>query len=225
MYSRNVAQRLVLISQEIDDLRAAAASFATHVKSVYEMEMFYGDQTLQSLMDHARSFREYMDEFDLSTYQRKKMQMPRRPKSKKSNHYFTKDHENAIIDYCSTDCNKKKTQIYVKMLQPAFSEMVDKIVFTYKFTTLPNIDILRDECKIWLMTILDKFHPEKGHKAFSYFSVITKNWFIHKVKKQKRKNMREVDYDAAPRDMNKSTCDRTNLGNRPATERVLDFLL
>ena len=125
--------------------------------------------------------------------------MQRRPRSKKSNHYFTKDHENAIIDYCSTDCNKKKTEIYVKMLQPAFGEMVDKIVFTYKFTTLPNIDILRDECKIWLMTILDKFQPDKGHKAFSYFSVITKNWFIHKVKKQKRKNLREVDYDAAPK--------------------------
>ena len=43
--------------------------------------------------------------------------MPRRPKSKKSNHYFTKDHENAIIEYCSTDCNKKKTEIYVKMLK------------------------------------------------------------------------------------------------------------
>ncbi len=64
IYSRNVAQRLVLISQEIDDLRAGAASFASHVKSVYEMEMFYGDQTLQALMDHARLFREYMDEFD-----------------------------------------------------------------------------------------------------------------------------------------------------------------
>ena len=64
VYSRNVAQRLVLISEEINDLRAAADSFASHVKSVYEMEMFYGDQTLQALMDHARSFREYMDEFD-----------------------------------------------------------------------------------------------------------------------------------------------------------------
>jgi hypothetical protein len=77
--------------------------------------------------------------------------------------------------------------------------MVDKIVFTYKFTTLPNIDSLRDECKVWLITVLDKFQPEKGHKAFSYFSVITKNWFIHKVKKQKRKNQREVEYDAAPK--------------------------
>ena len=64
VYSRNVAQKLVIISEEIDDMRAAVASFASHVKSVYEMEMFYGDQTLQALMDHARSFREYMDEFD-----------------------------------------------------------------------------------------------------------------------------------------------------------------
>ncbi len=64
VYSRNVAQKLVLISSEIDDLREAAANFATHVKAVYELEAFYGDQTLQSLMDHARSFREYMDEFD-----------------------------------------------------------------------------------------------------------------------------------------------------------------
>jgi len=65
VYSRNVAQKLVLISSEIDDMRAAAASFAEHVKAVYELEMFYGDQTLQALMDHARSFREYMEEFDI----------------------------------------------------------------------------------------------------------------------------------------------------------------
>jgi hypothetical protein len=71
VYSRNVAQRLLLISDEIDDMRSAVSSFAEHVKTVYEMEMFYGDQTLQAgdqtlqaLMDHARSFREYMEEFD-----------------------------------------------------------------------------------------------------------------------------------------------------------------
>ena len=129
----------------------------------------------------------------------KRNKMPRAPRSKKVNHYFTKVHENAIIEYCRTDCARKKTELYKTLLQPAFNEMVDKIVFTYKFTTLPNIDYLRDECKIWLMTILDKFQPDKGHKAFSYFSVITKNWFIHKVKKQQRKNQREVDYDAAPK--------------------------
>jgi DNA-directed RNA polymerase specialized sigma subunit len=73
--------------------------------------------------------------------------------------------------------------------------MVDKIVYTYKFTNLPNIDNLKEECKIWLTTILDKFDPEKGSKAFSYFSVITKNWFIHKVKKNSKQTKREVQLD------------------------------
>ena len=48
---------------------------------------------------------------------------------------------------------------------------------------------------MWLTTILDKFDPSKGSKAFSYFSVITKNWFIHKVKKNTAKMKKEVQYE------------------------------
>ena len=70
--------------------------------------------------------------------------------------------------------------------------MVDKIIYTYRFTTLPNINYLKDDCKIWLTTILDKYDPNKGSKAFSYFSVVTKNWFIHKVKKTQKQNRTEV---------------------------------
>ena len=114
---------------------------------------------------------------------------------RRKNHYFTKVHEDAIIRYTQTNCIKERTDLYVNYIEPAFNEMVDKIVFTYKFTNLPNIDYLRDECKIWLMTILDKYDASKGSKAFSYFSVITKNWFIHKVKKQQKRNKREVDFD------------------------------
>lgn len=113
----------------------------------------------------------------------------------KSNEYFSKDHEQAILDYCSTKDNVIRTHLYVTYIEPAFSEMVDKIVFTYRFTTLPDIEFLRQDCKIWLTTILDKFDPTSGSKAFSYFSVITKNWFIHKVKKTAEQNRRELLYD------------------------------
>ena len=111
--------------------------------------------------------------------------------------YFTQDHEDAIVKYCKSECPQEKTELYVKWIQPAFDELVDKIVFTYKFTTLPNIDELREDCKIWLTTILAKYDPNKGSKAFSYFSVITKNWFIHKVKQTTKKAKREVDYEDA----------------------------
>ena len=125
--------------------------------------------------------------------------MPRKRKAGK--HYFTKDHENAIIDYVATDDQKIRTQLYIDWIGPAFDEMVDKIVYTYKFTTLPNVDSLKEECKIWLTTILDKYDPNKGSKAFSYFSVITKNWFIHKVKKTAKQNKREVDFNDIPKDI------------------------
>jgi len=119
----------------------------------------------------------------------------RRRRARTKNHYFTQDHEDAIVRYARTTCIRERTELYIKWIEPAFNQMVDKIVFTYKFTNLPNCESLRDECKVWLMTILDKYDPNKGSKAFSYFSVITKNWFIHKVKRQQKRNLREVDYD------------------------------
>lgn len=114
--------------------------------------------------------------------------------------YFTQVHEKAIVDFSSTDDMKVREKLYTEVIQPVFSQMVDKIVFTYRFTSLPDIDDLRDECKVYLATILTKFDPAKGSKAFSYFSVITKNWFIHKVKKNKKKMEREVPLDIAELD-------------------------
>jgi len=116
-------------------------------------------------------------------------------RSKNSRNYFTQAHEDAIVEYNNTTDNKRRTELYIALIQPALSELVDKIVFTYRFTILPNIDTLREDCKVWLTTVLDKFDPSKGSKAFSYFSVITKNWFIQKVKKNKRSRQRETQFE------------------------------
>ena len=117
------------------------------------------------------------------------------PRAKTSRYYFTKVHEQAIVQYARTKDIEIRTELYVELIQPAFNEMVDKIIFTYKFNTLPNIDELRNDCKVWLTTILDKFDPEKGSKAFSYFSVITKNWFIHKAKRNAKMNKRNISFE------------------------------
>ena len=127
--------------------------------------------------------------------------MPRRRQKKRKNDYFTQVHENAIIDYVATEDNKIRTELYIQLIGPAFNEMVDKITYTYKFTSLPNIDSLKEECKIWLTTILDKYDHSKGSKAFSYFSVITKNWFIHKVKKNTKNMQREVHLEELSTDL------------------------
>ena len=122
-------------------------------------------------------------------------------KKKSKRYYFTKEHEDAVVQYVSADDLEVKTELYIKYIQPAFNEMVNKIVYTYKFTTLPNIDSLSEECKLWLTTILDKYDPNRGSKAFSYFSVITKNWFIHKVKKTAQRNRREVYFEDVSKEL------------------------
>ncbi len=136
--------------------------------------------------------------------------MTRRAKKSKKNHYFTKVTEDAIVKYASTEDTTLRTKLYIEHIQPAFDELVNKIVFTYKFTNLPNIASLRDECKIWLTTILDKFNPDNGSKAFSYFSVVTKNWFTHKAKKQATKNRREVNYDTMTHEVDVVMSERNN---------------
>ena len=117
-------------------------------------------------------------------------------KKSKKNYYFTSVHEDAIVEYCNTECHDRRSDLYVQYIQPAFSEMVDKIIYTYKFTNIPNIDILKDDCKVWLTTVLSKYDPNRGSKAFSYFSVITKHWFIHKFKKNSNRTKKEVSYES-----------------------------
>ena len=68
------------------------------------------------------------------------------PRKRTGKHYFTKDHENAILKYVATDDQRVRTELYSVYIGPAFNEMVDKIVYTYKFTNLPNVEPLKDEC-------------------------------------------------------------------------------
>ena len=93
--------------------------------------------------------------------------MPR--KKRKKNHYFTQVIEDEIIKYESITDYELRSKLYEEYIQPAFEQMVDKIIYTYRFTTLPDIDYLRADCKVWLTPILNKYDPNKGSKAFSYF--------------------------------------------------------
>ena len=100
--------------------------------------------------------------------------------------YFTQVHEDAILEYVATEDIAVRTRLYVNYIGPAFNEMVDKIVYTYKFNSLPNIDSLRDECKIWLVTILDKYDKGKGSKLFLIFQSLLKIGSLQKKKRRPR---------------------------------------
>ena len=111
-----------------------------------------------------------------TTNKMKPANLPTPPKKKRKKRtkrlYFTQVHEDAILEYVKTESVKVRTELYVKYLGP-----------------------------IWLTTILDKYDPNKGSKAFSYFSVITKNWFIHQTKKRSKKRRTEVELSVLSKDL------------------------
>jgi len=64
IYARAAIVRLLSVSEELGDLQEMINAFAAHTKSVYELEMFYGDQTLENLMHHAISLNEQLETFE-----------------------------------------------------------------------------------------------------------------------------------------------------------------
>ena len=64
VYVRAAIVRLLSVSEELGDLQQMTNAFAQHLKTVYELEMFYGDETLNSLLHHAVSFNEYLETFE-----------------------------------------------------------------------------------------------------------------------------------------------------------------
>lgn len=111
--------------------------------------------------------------------------------------YFDHNTEASIVKFQSEPDHEKKKEIFVQEIQPSFLKLIENIIFVYKFHTLGDLDILKNDCLSFLFETLYKFDATKGHKAFSYFSVIAKNWFIQKVKVHKKKNKSDVYFDKA----------------------------
>ena len=63
-YLRQLTQRLTFIYDNIGDVSDIIANYRAHLKSVYSMEMFYGDETLQFLMDHTKSISSLLEDFE-----------------------------------------------------------------------------------------------------------------------------------------------------------------
>lgn len=64
VYARAAIARLLTVSEELGDLQQMVNAFALHLKEVYELETFYGDQTLLGLLNHAISFNEQLETFE-----------------------------------------------------------------------------------------------------------------------------------------------------------------
>jgi len=61
-FSREQSKRLSHISENIFDLIHMIKTFREHLKNVYSLEAFYGDETLEALMLHTKSLMDILDD-------------------------------------------------------------------------------------------------------------------------------------------------------------------
>ena len=63
-YTRTSLSKFTAISAGIIELKDSVGSFVNHLSFVYELEMYYGDETLKGLIDHAKTLSETLERYD-----------------------------------------------------------------------------------------------------------------------------------------------------------------
>ena len=125
----------------------------------------------------------------------KKFRKIKRPSSGKKP-YFTKETQQAIKDYVSSEDEDFRAEIYEKKIEPALNKLSENLIFVYGFHKQhPDVNVLKQDCVINLYENLHKFNHDLGKNAFSYFNVVAKNWLIIQSRRRKKRVDRLVYID------------------------------
>ena len=122
----------------------------------------------------------------------KKVVKRRKRKKKTKNYYFHQGTEKAIIRYNNSDDPILKNKIYNEHIAAAFDKLAENIIHTFKFYYFDVSSIeVKHEVVSFLVMNMHKFKEGKG-KAFSYFSIVAKNYLI--LNNNKNYKMGKIHY-------------------------------
>ena len=104
--------------------------------------------------------------------------MARKAKKGSSRYYFTDKTEKAILRYNKEERAYMKNRIYNDHIKQAIEKLCEKIIHTFKFYYFDvTSEQVKHEVVSFLVMNMHKFKEGKG-KAFSYFSIVAKNYLI-----------------------------------------------
>jgi hypothetical protein len=100
----------------------------------------------------------------------------RKPKKKM---YFGMEVQDAIIRYNESNNDMERNKIYQEEIHAAFDKLCENIINTFKFEYFDDVYVdVKHEVLAFLVMNMHKYDHTKGSKAFSYFSVVCKNYLI-----------------------------------------------
>ena len=104
----------------------------------------------------------------------------KRGRKRTKKQYFTPDTDLAIAEYLASSNQDERDLIFKTRIHYPFYKLAENLIHTFKFyyTEVDDLEDLKHEVICFLLEKLDYFKPEKGSKAFSYFSIVGKNYLI-----------------------------------------------
>ena len=103
----------------------------------------------------------------------------KKKRKKKSKIYFGTPVHNAIVEYNESEDYTFRHKIYTDEIHAAFLKLAENIINTFKFSYFDYpFRALQEEVVSNLVMNMHKFDSTRGSKAFSYFSIIAKNYLI-----------------------------------------------
>ena len=146
---------------------------------------------------HYPDFKSIGTSFKIGTNKKKR---GRKPNKKKQ--YFTADTDAAIKEYLASSNQDERDNIFATRIHYAFYKLAENLIHTFKFyyTEVDDLEDLKHEVICFLLEKLDYFKPEKGSKAFSYFSIVGKNYLILYNNNNYKKKKAKVDVLKADED-------------------------
>lgn len=117
---------------------------------------------------------------------KKKIKKPKKAKTKRL--YFGPEVDLSIIKYNLTEDTHTRSVIYQREIKAAFEKLVENIIHTFKFyyTDGQTLQQMQHEVVSFLVEKLPKFKTQSG-KAFSYYSIVAKNYCILKNRSNYKK--------------------------------------
>ena len=134
---------------------------------------------------------------------------------KKSKMYFGTPVQEAVIRYNAATDVVEKNKIYTEEIAAAFDKLAENLIHTFKFYYFDySFKDVKDEVVSFLFMQLPKYEPDKG-RAFSYFSVVGKNYLILNNNNNYKKQKSQDDIDVLDY--------QRNVQSEASTEEVTEF--
>ena len=126
----------------------------------------------------------------------------KRGRKRTKKRYFTEDTDLAIKEYLASTNQDERDEIFKSRIYYAFYKLAENLIHTFKFyyTEVDDLEDLKHEVCCFFLEKLDYFKPEKGTKAFSYFSIVGKNYLILYNNNNYKKKKQKVDLLAVDED-------------------------